>query len=117
MKKKIWLLIDLLLIVVSLLVTIAFYNIHPSQGLLSHMAATIPMLVILTLAALWKSNVYKAVLRYASLDVVIQVLMSTLPGTGLIAVVFPSPSGLETSLDLTVPWFRSSRGRLRAAVR
>jgi len=87
MKKKIWLLIDLLLIVVSLLVTIAFYNIHPSQGLLSHMAATIPMLVILTLAALWKSNVYKAVLRYASLDVVIQVLVSTLAGTGTTYII------------------------------
>lgn len=87
MKKKIWLLIDLLLIVISLLVAIAFYNIHPSQGLLRHMAASIPMLVILTLFALWKSNVYKAVLRYASLDVAIQVLVSTLAGTGITYII------------------------------
>ena len=87
MKKKIWLIIDLLLIVISLLVAIAFYNIHPSQGLLRHMAASIPMLVVLTLVALWKSGLYKAVLRYASLDLAIQVLISTLAGTGITYII------------------------------
>ena len=87
MKKKIWLLIDLFLIVISLLVAIAFYNIHPSQGLLRHMTASMPMLVTLSLVALWISGLYKAVLRYASLDVAIQVLVSTLAGTGITYII------------------------------
>lgn len=87
MKKKIWLIIDLLLIVISLLVAIAFYNIHPSQGLINHMATSIPMLIVISLFALWKSGLYKAVLRYASLDLAIQVLISTLAGTGITYII------------------------------
>ncbi len=82
-KNLLWLLVDAVLIIVSLLVAIAFYNIRPSQGLLTHMSASIPLFVGLTLTALWFSGVYKAVLRYASLDVLVQVLISTLIATGV----------------------------------
>ena len=82
-KSILWTFFDCLLVLVSLLVAIAFYNIHPSQGLLQHMVNSMPLLVILTLAALRLSGVYKAVLRYASLDMVAQVLVSTLAATGL----------------------------------
>ena len=82
-KSIVWAFFDLLLVAVSLIVAIAFYNIRPSQGLLIHMTSTLPLLAVLTIAALRLSGIYKAVLRYASLDMIAQVLVSTLSATGV----------------------------------
>lgn len=86
-RNCVWYLIDIILVALSLLVAIAFYNIHPSQGLLTHMLNSLPILAILTLLALRLSGVYKAVLRYASLDTVVQILIGTLSGTGVTYII------------------------------
>ena len=47
------------------------------------MLRTLPILMAATLAALWLSGIYKSILRYAGVDTLAQVGVSTMIGTGL----------------------------------
>ena len=83
-KKAGWILLDVLFIAAGLLISVGFYfSLSVSAVRVSQMLRTLPLLIVLTLAALRLSGIYKTLLRYAGADTFLQIAVATLAGTGL----------------------------------
>ncbi len=84
-KKKIgWFLLDVFFICVGLFIAVEFYfSLQVSQPRMIQMGRTLPVLLMTTMISLWRSGIYKSLLRYASVDTLLQAGISTLVGTGL----------------------------------
>ena len=83
-----WLLADAALITVSLVLAAEFYfDLRPPQGHIVHIWRTIPLLVAASLISLWISHLYRSIVRFASIDTFLQILFSTLAGTGVTYLV------------------------------
>lgn len=83
-KNKIkWLALDALFIGIGLLISVEFYfSLSVSQARIMQMSRTLPLLLVMTLGALWVSGIYKSLLRYAGTDTFFEAAVATLAGTG-----------------------------------
>ena len=83
-----WLLADAVLVTISLILAAEFYfDLRPPQGHVVHIWRTIPLLTAATLISLWISHLYRSIVRFASIDTFLQILFSTLAGTGVTYLV------------------------------
>ena len=77
---------------IGLLVSVEFYfSLRVPDSHVIHFWRTLPILLAVTLAALWISGIYRQILAYAGQDVLLQSGISTLAGTGvtyLVSLVF-----------------------------
>ena len=75
-------LIDALLACLSLILALqVYYDMHPPEHL-EQVWRAMPLLAAFTIAALYAMGLYKSLLRYASVDTLIQIAAGTLIGTG-----------------------------------
>ncbi len=78
-----WILLDALFVIIGLVVSVEFYfSLSVSQARVIQMSRTLPVLLFATLLGLWFSGIYKSILRYASVDTLLQAIIATLAGTG-----------------------------------
>ena len=83
---------DALFVFIGLFISVEFYfSLSVPENHVIHLWRTLPILLVITLAALWISGIYRQILAYAGQDVLIQCGISTLAGTGityLISLIF-----------------------------
>ena len=83
-KKSFWILPDALFAAVGLLISVAFYfSLRVSEVRTIQMCRILPVLLIMTVAALWISGIYKSILKFAGADTFFQAMIATLAGTGV----------------------------------
>ena len=83
-RRFLWLILDVLLVAASLVLGLVFYfDIRPPQAHVIHTLRAIPILCLSTVAALWISGLYKTLIKYASVDLLWQIVFATLAGTGI----------------------------------
>ncbi len=84
--------IDILFVFIGLFISVEFYfSLRVPDNHVIHFWRTLPILLAITLLALWISGIYRQILAYAGQDVLLQSGISTLAGTGityLVSLVF-----------------------------
>ena len=84
--------IDVLFVFIGLFISVEFYfSLRVPDNHVIHFWRTLPILLVITLLALWISGIYRKILAYAGQDVLLQSGISTLAGTGityLVSLVF-----------------------------
>ena len=84
--------LDALFVFIGLLISVEFYfSLRVPEGHVVHLWRTLPILLLSTMGALFFSGIYKSILRYAGVEVIIQSGAATLAGTGvtyLISLLF-----------------------------
>lgn len=87
-KRFLWILLDVLLLAASLFLGLVLYfDIKPPEAHLIHTLRSIPLLAAATIAVLWLSGLYKSLIRFASVDTFLQIMLSTLAGTGITYII------------------------------
>ncbi len=92
-QKKHWqtaalVLLDVILTNLSMIMALQiYYDMHPPEGHLLHVLHVAPVLTLATVGVLWGMGLYKNLLRYASIDTVVQIVTGTLIGTGITYLV------------------------------
>ena len=77
-------LMDVLLTNLSMLLALQlYYDMHAPENHLLHVLHVAPILTVATVGALFAMGLYKNLLRYASIDTLVQVATGTLIGTGM----------------------------------
>ena len=73
---------------IGLFISVEFYfSLQVSAVRVAQMCRTLPVLLVMTLAALWISGIYKSILKYAGTDTFLQAIIATMAGTGLTYLV------------------------------
>ena len=91
--KKHWqtaalVLMDVLLTNLSMMMALQiYYDMHPPESHLLHVLHIDPVLTVATLGVLCAMGLYKNLLRYASIDTLMQIVIGTLFGTGITYLV------------------------------
>ncbi|QUC66664.1 nucleoside-diphosphate sugar epimerase/dehydratase [Aristaeella hokkaidonensis] len=84
--------IDVLFVFIGLFISVEFYfSLRVPDNHVIHFWRSLPILLVITLLALWISGIYRQILAYAGQDVLLQSGISTLAGTGityLVSLVF-----------------------------
>ncbi len=77
-------LLDIILTNLSMIMALQIYSdMHPPEAHLIHVLHIAPVLTLATVGALFAMGLYKNLLRYASIDTLVQVVTGTLIGTGV----------------------------------
>ena len=80
--------IDVLFVFIGLFISVEFYfSLRVPDNHVIHFWRTLPILLAITLLALWISGIYRQILAYAGQDVLLQSGISTLAGTGITYIV------------------------------
>jgi FlaA1/EpsC-like NDP-sugar epimerase len=88
-QKKHWqtaslVLLDVILTNLSMIMALQiYYDMHPPESHLLHVLHIAPVLTLATVGVLWGMGLYKNLLRYASIDTLVQIITGTLIGTGI----------------------------------
>ena len=83
-KKILWPILDALFIAIGLFISVEFYfSLDVSAVRIAQMCRTLPILLLITLVCLWRSRIYKCLIRYAGADTFFQAAVATLAGTGI----------------------------------
>lgn len=83
-RNPLWvlLLLDVLLVCLSMILALqVYYDMRPPEHL-QKVWHTLPVLVVFTLASLYFVGLYRSLMRYASVDTLVQIATGTLFGTG-----------------------------------
>ena len=81
-------LLDVVLINLSMLLALQiYYDMHAPDNHILHVWHSAPMLTVFTLGSLLIMGLYRSILKYASMDTLVQIALGTLIGTGMTYLV------------------------------
>lgn len=105
-RKKHWqtlllLVADVLMTNLSMLLACQiYYDMHAPANHLAHVANAAPILTVATIGCLLAMGLYRAIMRYASIDTLIQIGAGTLLGTGATYLISFAVYHLHTESNL-----------------
>ena len=83
MRIGLLMLLDALLISASLLMGLqVYYDMHAPAAHILHVWRSLPLLIVSTVALLHMMGFYRGILKYAGVDLLLQIACGTLGGTG-----------------------------------
>ena len=84
MRIGLLMLLDALLISASLLMCLqVYYDMHAPAAHILHVWRSLPLLIVSTVALLHMMGFYRGILKYAGVDLLLQITCGTLGGTGI----------------------------------
>ena len=88
MRIGLLMLLDALLISASLLMGLqVYYDMHAPAAHILHVWRSLPLLIVSTVALLHMMGFYRGILKYAGVDLLLQIACGTLGGTGITYLV------------------------------
>ena len=88
MRMGLLMLLDALLISASLLMGLqVYYDMHAPAAHILHVWRSLPLLIVSTIALLHMMGFYRGILKYAGVDLLLQIACGTLGGTGITYLV------------------------------
>ena len=88
MRIGLLMLLDALLISASLLMGLqVYYDMHAPAAHILHVWGSLPLLIVSTVALLHMMGFYRGILKYAGVDLLLQIACGTLGGTGITYLV------------------------------
>lgn len=88
MRIGLLMLLDALLISASLLMGLqVYYDMHAPVAHILHVWRSLPLLIVSTVALLHMMGFYRGILKYAGVDLLLQIACGTLGGTGITYLV------------------------------
>lgn len=88
MRMGLLMLLDALLISASLLMGLqVYYDMHAPAAHILHVWRSLPLLIVSTVALLHMMGFYRGILKYAGVDLLLQIACGTLGGTGITYLV------------------------------
>lgn len=88
MRIGLLMLLDALLISASLLMGLqVYYDMHAPAAHILHVWRSLPLLIVSTIALLHMMGFYRGILKYAGVDLLLQIACGTLGGTGITYLV------------------------------
>ena len=88
MRIGLLMLLDALLISASLLMGLqVYYDMHAPAAHILHVWRSLPLLIVSTVALLHMMGFYRGILKYAGVDLLLQITCGTLGGTGITYLV------------------------------
>ena len=83
-KTLLWILLDTVIVAGSMILSLQLrFDMEAPAAYATQMWRTIPILVVTTVAALWLNGVYRTILKYASVETFLRIILSTLAGTAV----------------------------------